>query len=638
MGIPSLDRVRLTHVPAALVVLGLFWTAVAVLDPGRPSGRIWGLALVGLGLVLSRWAEPKGPWVAPAACLALMFSLASFTHPEDLRADSASYYAYLRSAAFDRDLDFANEWQHWGYAEMPITPTGRRFNQHTVGPAILWSPFFALSHAYVKLGASGYEADGYSVPYLRSSALGTMTAALIGAWLLGAMLATRVSARAAAVAVVGAVVVSPVAFYLFVVPGMAHGLTFALAAALVWAVDRVLVAPTLRRWVVVGALTGALGLVRLQAGAVALLPLIVGIVQLAKRGVDWRAPVAGALTALLAFSPQFLVWKVLYGSFFKLPAGPGTRSWGPGLGFFDPRSPRALDVLLSADHGLFTWTPAVLLGLAGLFLVLRKWPLLAAGGLAVTAVTVWVNGSMADWWGADAFGGRRFDVIVPFVAIGFAAWLDFCRRHPLAAPVFVLGAFGLWNTGLAALYRGRVVGDTSALEDVASRQVRQVRRITEDSLEQTWGKRARSFAYKFFVGEYVYGNINPSGTIDLAGDTRYLTGGWSGPENHEGPPNFRWASFPRGCVRLPLDPPLQDLRAVITARAPGRVHDQVVAFELNGQELSQQPLGREWSELTVVLPGGVLVPGENLLCLRFSSSLPEQEGLRAAAVSRIQLP
>lgn len=77
---------------------------------------------------------------------------------------------------------------------------------------------------------------------------------------------------------------------------------------------------------------------------------------------------------------------------------------------------------------------------------------------------------------------------------------------------------------------------------------------------------------------------------------------------------------------------------MITARAPGRLPEQTVAFELNGQELSRSPLGREWIDLPAVLPAAVLVPGENLLCLRFSASLPEQDGHRAAAVSRIQLP
>jgi hypothetical protein len=583
MRLPPLPRVK-AHTPVALVALGLAWSVVALLDPARPSGRIWGVVLAVGGFAASRWAGRRPRLLVPACCLTLMFSIAAVAQPEDLRADAPSYYAYLRSAAFDHDLDFANEWREWGFAESPVPATGRRYNQHTIGPALLWSPFFVLSHLYVTIGAAlglcDYARDGYSVPYLRSMALGTITGALAGTWLLGLALARWVTARAAALAVAGAVMVSPIVFYLFVVPGMSHGFTFALAAALVWAVDRVLAAPSPRGWVLVGGLVGALALVRLQAGAFALLPLVVGLVQVGKRLIPWRAPAVGALAALVVFSPQFLVWKILYGSFFRVPAGPGTRSWGPGMGFFDPHAPKAFDVLLSADHGLFTWTPAVGLALAGLFLLLRRQTLLAAGALLVTVATVWVNGSQVDWWGSDAFGGRRFDLIVPLVAVGFAGWLDFCRRHPLAAPAFILSGFALWNTGLVALYRGRVVGETSPLEEVAARQVRQARRITENSLEEAWGQQARALAYKLFVGEYVYGNINPAGTIDVPTDTRYLTGGWSRPENREGPATFRWATFPEACVRLPLDPPFQDLRTVITARAPGRIPDQVVFVDL----------------------------------------------------------
>ena len=91
-------------------------------------------------------------------------------------------------------------------------------------------------------------------------------------------------------------------------------------------------------------------------------------------------------------------------------------------------------------------------------------------------------------------------------------------------------------------------------------------------------------------------------------------------------------------MRFPLDRPEQDLRTVITARAPGRVEAQTMSVDLNGAALKQAPLSREWSEVTVVMPVHLLVPGENLLCLRFSAALPEAEGSRAAAVSRIQLP
>ena len=114
----------------------ILWTAVAVLDPGRPNGRIWGTALALIGLATARRLQSRQRWLTPATCLALMFALAAFTQPEDLRADASSHYAYLRSMAFDRDLDFANEWRYWGFGEMSVTPTGRRFNQHPVGPAL----------------------------------------------------------------------------------------------------------------------------------------------------------------------------------------------------------------------------------------------------------------------------------------------------------------------------------------------------------------------------------------------------------------------------------------------------------------------------------------------------------------------
>jgi hypothetical protein len=91
-------------------------------------------------------------------------------------------------------------------------------------------------------------------------------------------------------------------------------------------------------------------------------------------------------------------------------------------------------------------------------------------------------------------------------------------------------------------------------------------------------------------------------------------------------------------VRFPLDRPEQDLRTAITARYPGRLESQTMTVDLNGAVLKQAALDREWTDVRVVLPVHLLVPGENMLCLRFSDALPEQEGAKAAAVSRIQLP
>lgn len=91
-------------------------------------------------------------------------------------------------------------------------------------------------------------------------------------------------------------------------------------------------------------------------------------------------------------------------------------------------------------------------------------------------------------------------------------------------------------------------------------------------------------------------------------------------------------------MRFPLDRPESDLRTVITARAPGRLESQTMTVDLNGAALKQAALEREWADVTVVLPVHLLLPGENMLCLRFSAALSEQDGSRAAAVSRIQMP
>jgi hypothetical protein len=642
---PRTWRAVAPRLPAAMVVAGVAWSAVALLDPARPSGTAGGplLAVVGFGIARLLGRGPAR-WLAVGASLAAAYAIGTLSQPDLLRADSSGYYVYLRSAAFDHDLDFADEWAAWGHPEQPVTATGHRYNQYTVGPALLWSPFFVAAHLYVKadrlIVGPRYEADGYSAPYLRSAAVGTITASVAAGWLLALTLAGAAGGAAAALAVIAAVATSPVAFYVFVQPGMSHGPTFAVAAVAVWAVERARRAPSRGGWILAGALTGVLVLMRLQAAVFVLFPALVAAGQLFRKRVRPTWILAASAAGALAVVPQLVAWKILYGSFFRVPAGPGLRPWGPGLGWFDPGSPRLADTLLAADHGLFTWTPATLLGVAGLFLAFRRWAALAAGGLTVLLATAWVTGAMADWWGSDAFGARRFDLVVPFLAVGLAALLDACRSRPLAAPALVLAAMALWNVGVIRLFRDRVVVEAPALEEMAGRQARQLRRLVEDGLERVAGRRGRALAYKFFVGRFFYWNTNLDGTIDLArGDPRTLTGGWSEAQNREGPPTFRWALYPQACVRIPLDRPAIPLRTVVTARAPNRVERQIMTIALNGAVLKQAELGHEWEDVAFTLPLELLAPGENLLCLHFSDATPEADGARhAAAVSRIQLP
>jgi len=616
------------------VALGLAWAAVALLDPERRTGIVVGPSLAALGLLLAGRGL-RAALVVPAA-LAGCLALAAYGLPE-FRGDSASYFAYVRSAVFDHDLDFANEWEHWGYPEPERTATGLRRNVQSIGPAVLWTPFYLLAHAYVRLGlaAAPYPADGYSAPYRRAAALGTLAAVMLGAALLYRVTAARFGPRIALLAVGGAVVASPIAYYAFVVPTMAHGPAFAAAAAMLWAWDRAERSPSARTWAALGASVGLVALMRWQGIVCAVLAASLLVVQVRRRTAQaWWALLAAAAAGLV-FLPQLVAWKLLYGTLVTLPQGRGFMDWS---------SPHLWDTLFSADHGLFTWTPVLLLGLIGLLLMLRDAPVFAAGALLVFAGTAWVNGAVRDWAAGDAFGARRYDVVVPLLAVGMAALLarvaPLFARHPLWAPAAGLAVMALWNLGFIAVFRSGAYPGAAPLERVARDQARVLKAAAQAVLGSVAGPRGRALAYRTLQAEYFYTAFNRGGTIAVADPTapeRYLLSGWSTRGRLAGHPDFRWALFPEACVRIPLEEPF-DLRLEIEAFAPEAAQPQTMTVLANGAPVGAGLLAPEGSRVNVFIPEGRLVPGENRLCLRFSNGVPGGEGRAAAGVWTVQLP
>jgi hypothetical protein len=542
---------RRTQVATALLWAGAVWSAHALLDPARPSGRVAGPILAVAGLLAVGRDKRTRHWLAFVGALA--FALAAWIGPR-FSADSPAYYVYARSLLFDGDLDFADEWERWGYREEPLTPTGKRQSLYAAGPAALWSPFILGAHAYVRvlnaLGAREHTPDGYSEPYARAAALGTLVYGIAGAWLLGVALAHSFGTRLSVLAVLGTIGCSPAAYYLFVNPTMPHGLCFALAAIAVWAAGEIRRAPTRRAWVILGASVGALVAVRWQAFVFALLPVWLGLLALRRRTARPAWLLAGAAAALLAFSPQMLAWKALYGQWIWFPDNDVVRGQ---FTRFDWSAPRLADVLLHADHGLFVWSPALALALLGLIASLHRWGVIAAAGLLVFALTTYLNGSIGDWAGSHAFGARRFDVVWPFLAIGAATVLRRMARAPLLGAAALMALAVLWNVGLMRLSERGLIPDAAPWERVAAGQARQAGQLLEAGLGGLFGERGRALGYKARAGEYFYWNLNLSGTIDLARcDERYLLGEWSEPENREGPASFRWALYPRSCLRFPL--------------------------------------------------------------------------------------
>ena len=124
---------------------------------------------------------------------------------------------------------------------------------------------------------------------------------------------------------------------------------------------------------------------------------------------------ATALAFVAAFLPQMLVWVVLYGRPIALPQGEGFMQW---------TGPHLVAVLFSDNHGLITWTPLLAVALVGLtrFVTRHTGP---GVSIAVVVLLSWyVNAAVADWWGGEAFGARRFLSLFPLFALGLACWLS----------------------------------------------------------------------------------------------------------------------------------------------------------------------------------------------------------------------
>ena len=420
------------------------------------------------------------PWVA--LTLFFLISLPAVT-VRFYASDEIEYFAYLRSAWFDGDLLFDNEYRYFYDRNIArahrfkeafldhTTVTGHRRNFAPVGSALLWTPFYAMSDAGVRvarlLGAAT-PADGFSRPYIAAIAYGSAVYGFL-ALLLSASAARRlVDTSATTIAAVW--LGTPLLFYMYVAPGFSHACSaFAVAAfVLVWLRARESWSP--RGVVALGALAGLMGMVREQDLFIALGPAIDYCATHVRGLRDGRTSIGealgkaalGTIATAVFFLPQALAYLTLYGRMAPSPDVQQKMTWS---------APNAWRVLASPDNGWFFWTPLAVPALIGLVALAtgaaetasrrvssdvseaadRRWIGLMC--LLMIATQIYVAGSLDTWAGAGSFGQRRLVGLTIFLVIGLAALLQIVRQHlPRAALLTVIGIAVWWNIGLTAQF------------------------------------------------------------------------------------------------------------------------------------------------------------------------------------------
>ena len=480
-------------------------------------------------------------------------------------------------------------------------------------------PFYAAGDLLAR--AQGRVEDGYSPAHIRAVALGSLVYGVIGLLLLFTVLRELVPHGVALWTTALVLYATFLYWYVVYEPTLSHPGSF-LAAALVlrvWWTERERL--SLGRAATLGLLVGLGACVRWQNGVLLLLPAATLTRQVLH---EPRSTIQRGLLALLAFGvgvmPQLLAWKTLFGEY--LLAGPPQ-----GRDFLRLDHPYLLETFFSSRHGLLFWTPILWAGYLGYFGLARRRAFVAlATGLPLLVMT-YVNACSGDWWAGGSFSNRRFDSVLPLLALGLAVSVEalskLLRRRPELAIAAVGAALALWNGLFMEQYRRNLIprDDVVSFSKVAENSAALVTDTVGTPL--AWPANwvfarqhdAPLASYDVAVGKYLfYKQNNLGGVIDL-GDPRVdpslLLEGWARVR----PCGDATCRAIEGRARLlfPLDVP-EDLDMIVRAQGEGQLE-----IEVNGQPLARLPLGDGLVERRARIPAAWLHREHNELLLAATS-------------------
>ena len=396
--------------------------------------------------------------------------------PSKIESDGKYYYQFLLSAWFDGDFDFANNYRvarkpfmvhgidHYDLAAR-ITPTGRPVNFFTTGPAVLWSPFFAVSWTvgWMLEAAAVLDSppDGWERPFQLSVMFAAVVYSTLALVLLYRLLIPHFRRGVVLTSLALVFWATNWLYYSVFEPSMSHVYDLFTLVLFVWTCRRAAESGAVRWHAGAGLAAGLHVLVRTQnlASVVILLlffrlvPAVEGS-RRARLGGDVRNLAVLLAVLLVTLVPLMASNLALFGEVLVVP-----QSYEGG--FLRMASPHLVGVLFSARNGLFSHHPVLLLAVAGvIWAVARRRAnrellrgLLLPLGL-VFLVQLWINASAVDWWGGHAFGQRRLMSSLLLFALGFAVLLEAVEarlprgRRVVIAAVALAVAFNLYLTVL----------------------------------------------------------------------------------------------------------------------------------------------------------------------------------------------
>ena len=343
--------------------------------------------------------------------------------------DKAAYYVYL-PFTFIYGFDvrkFPDKIDQKTFGFWLDRKHNKLVGKTTCGIAILWSPFFLLTHAIATV--FHLQPDGFSDFYAKMTILPAVFYLVLGLFFLKKFL-EKYQDRVITYFTIILIFLGTNLYYYSIKEGlMSHDTLFCLIAMLLFFLKKFLdngKKPFLL-FVAISVITSFIVLIR-PTGIVVLLFFLFLDTHSLKEAWNRllfflrpRYSLTFILIIILIYSPQFIYWHYLTGKFIYYSY--------PGEGFENWKFPMLIPLWFSPLNGLFLYNPLSLLFLAGgIVMIVKKIP----SGIFITSfffLLSYIFSSWYSWYFGGGFGSRPFVDFYPLLAIPFAYCLDFIRKR-----------------------------------------------------------------------------------------------------------------------------------------------------------------------------------------------------------------
>ncbi len=425
---------------------------------------------------------PKKPVISLITLIILGLTIigerARITPNDVLSWDSFGYYLYLPSFFIYDDLSLEKMHVYEGLVDKyentgslyQITSNDKGDNvlRYPIGWALLYFPFFFIGHAIASFTA--FPADGLSLPYQYAIGYGSLFFAIGGLYFFRKFLLQFFSDRITALLLVFVVLGTNYLHLTTKLSVLPHNLLFALFAALCWLTYKWHRSPKFCYAFFIGLCGGLMTVSRPSTVLAFLVPLLWGI-------SNWREFQAKMQSVFWTYRYHLLILVtgvVVPGMFqmvyWKLYAG----SWifysyqDPAVGL-DLLAPHPFKFLLSFRGGWLTYTPLIVLFLAGFFFKSQqrhKGLLLPI--LVYLILHIYVTSSWTNWWYGADYSQRAMGETYVLLALPMGWLLEYLSNKKIwlkagigSLIIFFLGInlFHRWQLYNDILYGSRMTMD-----------------------------------------------------------------------------------------------------------------------------------------------------------------------------------